>query len=153
MLSSFIFFKIFLCRQFLRFLLNWLQYCFCFMFCFFWPQGMWDFNPGDGDGQGGLACCDSWGRKESDTTEQMNWTEEGSNSNCLLWEQSLNHWTAREAPLLVYIFYGSGTLVSYSSLRCQSDQYFWVNISRAVRTWVMQVVAVIVTFQITRHRP
>ena len=23
----------------------------------------------DGDGQGGLACCHSWGRKESDTTE------------------------------------------------------------------------------------
>ena len=28
-----------------------------------------------GDGQGGLACCDSWGRKESDTTEWLNWTE------------------------------------------------------------------------------
>ena len=27
---------------------------------------------GDGDGQGGLACCDSWGRKESDTTERLN---------------------------------------------------------------------------------
>ena len=27
---------------------------------------------GDGDGQGGLACCDSWGRKESDMTEQLN---------------------------------------------------------------------------------
>ena len=27
------------------------------------------------DGQGGLACCDSWGRKELDTTEQLNWTE------------------------------------------------------------------------------
>ena len=26
-------------------------------------------------GQGGLACCDSWGRKESDTTERLNWTE------------------------------------------------------------------------------
>ena len=26
-------------------------------------------HPGVGDGQGGLACCDSWGRKESDTTE------------------------------------------------------------------------------------
>ena len=25
--------------------------------------------PGDGEGQGGLACCDSWGRKESDMTE------------------------------------------------------------------------------------
>ena len=23
----------------------------------------------------GLACCDSWGHKESDTTEQQNWTE------------------------------------------------------------------------------
>ena len=25
-----------------------------------------------GDGQGGLACCDSWGHKESDTTERLN---------------------------------------------------------------------------------
>ena len=33
------------------------------------------WTPGDGDGQGRLACCDSWGRKESDTTEQLNWTE------------------------------------------------------------------------------
>ena len=28
-----------------------------------------------GDGQGGLACCSTWGRKESDTTEWLNWTE------------------------------------------------------------------------------
>ena len=27
---------------------------------------------GDGDGQGGLACCSPWGHKESDTTEQLN---------------------------------------------------------------------------------
>ena len=33
------------------------------------------WTPGVGDGQGGLACCDSWGRKESDTTEWLNWTE------------------------------------------------------------------------------
>ena len=26
---------------------------------------------GDGDEQGGLACCDSWGRKKSDTTERL----------------------------------------------------------------------------------
>ena len=32
-----------------------------------------EWTPGVGDGQGGLACCDSWGRKESDTTEQLNW--------------------------------------------------------------------------------
>ena len=30
-------------------------------------------TPGVGDGQGGLACCDSWGCKESYTTEQLNW--------------------------------------------------------------------------------
>ena len=33
------------------------------------------WTPGAGDEQGGLACCDSWGRKESDTTERLNWTE------------------------------------------------------------------------------
>ena len=27
---------------------------------------------GDGDGQGGLACCSSWGRKELDTAERLN---------------------------------------------------------------------------------
>ena len=31
--------------------------------------------PGVGDGQGGLVCCSPWGRKESDTTEQLNGTE------------------------------------------------------------------------------
>ena len=29
-------------------------------------------TPGVGDGQEGLACCSSWVRKESDTTEQLN---------------------------------------------------------------------------------
>ena len=31
------------------------------------------WTPGVGDAQGGLACCGSWGRKESDTTERLNW--------------------------------------------------------------------------------
>ena len=30
---------------------------------------------GVGDGQGGLVCCSPWGCKQSDTTEQLNWTE------------------------------------------------------------------------------
>ena len=38
-------------------------------------QWMWVWvNSGVGDGQGGLVCCDSWGCKESDMTEQLNWT-------------------------------------------------------------------------------
>ena len=31
-----------------------------------------EWTPEVGDGQGGLACCSSWGHKESDTTEQLN---------------------------------------------------------------------------------
>ena len=34
-----------------------------------------EWTPGVGDGQGGLECCSSWGRKELDTTERLNWTE------------------------------------------------------------------------------
>ena len=42
-----------------------------------WHQGLngceSEWAPGDGDGQGGLVCCDSWGHKESDATERLNW--------------------------------------------------------------------------------
>ena len=34
-----------------------------------------EWTPGVGDGQGGLACCNSWCRKELDRTEWLNWTE------------------------------------------------------------------------------
>ena len=33
------------------------------------------WTPAVGDGQGGLACCGSWGRNESDMTEWLYWTE------------------------------------------------------------------------------
>ena len=35
-----------------------------------------EWTPRVGDGQGGLASCDSWGHKELDTTERLNWTEQ-----------------------------------------------------------------------------
>ena len=34
-----------------------------------------EWTLGAGDGQGGLACCNSWGRKELNMTEWLNWTE------------------------------------------------------------------------------
>ena len=40
-----------------------------------WLDGITDLMDMS-DGQGGLVCCDSWGRKESDTTEWLNWTEQ-----------------------------------------------------------------------------
>ena len=43
-----------------------------------WHHGLdrheFEWTPRVCDGQGGLACCNSWGWKESDTTEQLNWT-------------------------------------------------------------------------------
>ena len=49
------------------------------------------WTPGVGDGQGGLVCCDSWGRKESDTTEWLNWTElkNSKNYKCIITEQQV----------------------------------------------------------------
>ena len=38
-----------------------------------WSESEWTL--GVGNGQGGLACCDSWGCKESDMTERLNWAE------------------------------------------------------------------------------
>ena len=47
-----------------------------------WLDG-WEseWTPGVGDGQGGLACWDSWGRKEWNTTEWLNWTEPKGNQS------------------------------------------------------------------------
>ena len=53
-----------------------------------WLDGIADsmdmslWTPGVGDGQGGLVCCNSWGCKESDTTEWLNWTELVTKSHC-----------------------------------------------------------------------
>ena len=41
---------------------------------------------GVGDGQGGLECCSEWGRKKSDTTEQLNWTESTQIIASLVWQ-------------------------------------------------------------------
>ena len=49
-----------------------------------WHHGLdgheFEWTLGDGDGQEGLACCSSWGRKKSDTTEQLNWTDDPANA-------------------------------------------------------------------------
>ena len=44
-------------------------------FCFRTQRTESEWTPGVGDGQGGLACCNSWGRKESDTIERLNCAE------------------------------------------------------------------------------
>ena len=51
------------------------------------------WTPRVGDGQGGLACCNSWGRKELDTTEQLNWTELKSTQLKSSTNRISIHWT------------------------------------------------------------
>ena len=43
------------------------------------------WTPGNGDGQGGLVCCGSWGRKESDMTERLNWIYNTEYLFCVIW--------------------------------------------------------------------
>ena len=52
------------------------------------------WTPGVGDGQGGLVCCNTWGRKESDMTEQLNWT------NC---EIIRNKWEGTKDVKMLFI--------------------------------------------------
>ena len=50
------------------------------------------WTSGAGDGQGGLVCCDSWGRKESDTTERLIWSD-------LIWSDlACTHYSIAVAP-------------------------------------------------------
>ena len=71
------------------------------------------WTPGVGDGQEGLACCGSWGRKESGMTERLNWTEMNhyvtfykfnnkSHSSYILWKEA-NHYL--ETPNQQFLFF------------------------------------------------
>ena len=74
-----------------------------------WLNGHeFESTPGVGDGQGGLACCDSWGLKESDTTEQLNWTE----LNQAPWNSLILHFWVK----LIYIFYLIGIICCLQGL-------------------------------------
>ena len=48
-----------------------------------------EWTPGVGDGQGGLACCDSWGRKELDTTERLIWSDLILMLNIVLYDREI----------------------------------------------------------------
>ena len=50
---------------------------------------------GVGDGQGGLVCCSPWSRKESDRTEQLNWTELNW-KKCFWLEEIKDTWQLRK---------------------------------------------------------
>ena len=61
------------------------------------------WTPGVGDGQGGLACCNSWGRKELDTTERLNWTELIHKNYYIFWVVSIVLWRRQWHPTPVLL--------------------------------------------------
>ena len=80
-----------------------------------------EWTPGVGDGQGGLACCDSWGRKESDMTE---WTE----LNSMLWIGMLLMGIGLSSSILKRVCGFTNTIkykISFYSQKILSLIYFW----------------------------
>ena len=63
-----------------------------------WHNGLeFELFPGVGDGQGGLVCCSPWGHKESDMTEQLNWTVNAGDTGLIpgpgSFHMSPNNWS------------------------------------------------------------
>ena len=75
-------------------------------------------TPGISDGQGSLACCESWDREESDMTEQLNWTE-----LILYWDpyapSHMEPWTCSLLPwiFLFWTFYQKWSM--YYAVFCE----------------------------------
>ena len=74
-----------------------------------------EWTLGVGDGQGGLACCDSWGRKESDTTERLDWTELNwtnylSENTILIKTNKEHHWESWSVNSIQFVYQDSSFL-------------------------------------------
>ena len=72
-------------------------------------------TPAVGDGQGGLACCSSWGHKELDTTAWLNWTE------CLWCWASFHVLTGQ-----LYIFFGEMSIQILCPFKNYLSFYRWI---------------------------
>ena len=85
-----------------------------------------EWTPGVGDGQGGLACCDSWGRKELDKTERLNWTE-------LNWEVAKV--TMRVKVHKSRLIYISGTVNRQYKKGLSQLQFFLCELRHRITKW------------------
>ena len=112
-----------------------------------WLDGLGSlWTPGVGDGQGGLACCDSWGRQESDTTEQLNWIELNAREIVRNSEWTIGTLKAIEQDLdcglTVYycVIRDLGFSVYKISIFKIISQNLWFDIICIYKTWHLQVI-------------
>ena len=91
-----------------------------------------EWTPGVGDGQGGLACYSPWGRKESDKTEWLNWTE--LKLHILAWRKS-----QQDRAMALVLRGWKDTQVGLGNKRVKSRQPWGsCNLSRNGRAWRMR---------------
>ena len=113
-----------------------------------WLDGHeFEWTLGDGDGQGGLVYCDSWGHKESDRTEQLNWTDENTKLEKIL--VAIFIWNLPKWMNLhkAFLYIRKLIFISKSTNRLLSKNY-WTefNICLLCNTWI--AVEFIVNFRI-----
>ena len=80
---------------------------------------------GVGDGQGGLACCGSWGHKESDMTEWLNWTEfwlVWGDMSLWFWFAFLYQFSSVQSLSHVWLFVTPWTTACHASLSITNSQ-------------------------------
>ena len=80
---------------------------------------------GFGDGQGSLACCTSWGRKESDTTEQPNWTETSDQVSAQLLILNLTSYKSRCLPKAQFLACKIVVIIFTSSSSCEKSMLYY----------------------------
>ena len=89
-------------------------------------------------GQGGLACCNSWGPKESDTTDRLNWTELNwrSPQRIQWWRIHLPMQEMQETPVWRSPGAGNGNPLQYSCLENSMDRgSWWATVHGVTKTW------------------
>ena len=93
---------------------------------------------GVGDGQGGLVCFDSWGRKESDTTERLNWTgvmiiQDDAWDSFLDWMEGVCFWHVHFYSIFLEIMENSGPR-SFLIFPCCTSQSvcLWIMFSQII---------------------
>ena len=74
---------------------------------------------GVGDWQGGLVCCSPWGRKESDMTERLNWTEKCNKEIKVKVEHIWRLWG--QISWRIMMWKGSGVTQRWHLQRCHSQ--------------------------------
>ena len=89
------------------------------------------WTPGVGDGQGCLVCCDSWGHKELDITDQLNWTElNGLVLFPTFFNLRLNlairsSWSEPQSLLVLFLCFPMTFNLLFSFLFLQYDPFYW----------------------------